>query len=85
MANEKLTIALTKQTDRNGKPYFLGRVQFPGTIDLHKGAVFWVFTSEDGNEEIQIGNMDHSREQEPKPRPQRDVREEATPPGRRWP
>lgn len=89
MANEKLTIALTKSTDRNGSTYYLGRIQFPGTLDLSKGAVFWVFTSEDGNEEIQIGNMDHSREQQqhsrdPEVRGPRPPGNE-TPAGRRWP
>jgi len=64
MASEKLSIPLTATQDRNGKKYYMGRVQFPGTLNLRRGAVFWVFTSESGQEEIQIGVMDKKKDKE---------------------
>lgn len=67
MASEKLTIPLTATQDRNGKKYYIGRVQFPGTLEFKEGAVFWVFVSEEGNEELQIGVMDPERERRKKP------------------
>lgn len=62
MATEKLTIPLTASQDRHGKKYYIGRLQFPGDIDLREGALFWVFVSEEGNEELQIGCMDPEKE-----------------------
>lgn len=73
MASEKLTIPLTATKDRYGKQYYIGRIQFPGTVDFKEGAVFWVFTSEEGSEELQIGIMDPEKERR---KPSRDDIEE---------
>lgn len=62
MATEKLTIPLTASQDRHGKKYYIGRLQFPGDIDMREGAMFWIFVSEEGNEELQIGCMDPEKE-----------------------
>lgn len=58
MVADKLKIPLTAREDREGKKFYVGRIQFPGTLDCKDGLVFLVFTSEDGNEEIQVAGME---------------------------
>lgn len=57
MLAEKLRIRLDKKKDADGKIYYLAKVKFPGTLDFKDGAVFLIFTSEEGEEEMQIGNL----------------------------
>lgn len=47
--------------DTNGHPYFIGKLQFPGTLDFEAGASFMVFVSQDGVEELQIAPLDPAR------------------------
>lgn len=55
----KTTIPLIKvPKDAAGNPYFIGKMQFPGTMDFERGASFMVFTAEDGHEELQIAPLD---------------------------
>ena len=44
--------------DAVGNPYFIGKMQFPGTMEFERGASFMVFTAEDGHEELQIAPLD---------------------------
>lgn len=55
MYTDKLKVLLEKKFDRNNKPFFLGKLKFPGTIDFHEGVAIIVFTSEEGQEEVQFG------------------------------
>lgn len=55
--DNKLSVALIPNIDRNGKKYYLGKLRFPGTIDCKDGVVFMMFVSEDGAEELQIGTL----------------------------
>jgi len=47
--------------DANGKPYYIGKLQWPGTLDFEEGASFMVFVSDNGCEEIQIAPLDPLR------------------------
>ncbi len=48
------------------KKYYLGRLQFPGAVTFDDGAVFLVFTSEEGTEELQIAVDDSTRRKKEK-------------------
>lgn len=58
----KIKIALTKiLKDANGQPYYIGKLQFPGTLEFESGVSFFIFVSEEGYEELQIAPLDPSR------------------------
>lgn len=58
----KAKVELTKiARDANGLPFFIGKLQFPGTMEFDKGVSFMVFVSEEGVEELQIAPLDPSR------------------------
>lgn len=58
----KTKIELKKITrDANGQPYYIGKQQFPGTLNFECGASFFVFLSEEGQEELQIAPLTTSR------------------------
>lgn len=47
-------IEMTARPDREGKRYYFGTLGSTGTLSLKKGTVFFVFTSEENAEEVQI-------------------------------
>ncbi len=57
----KLTVPMYRALDHNNNPYFIGKLQFPGFIDLTNGASFMLFTSDEGAEELQIGPLDPNK------------------------
>jgi hypothetical protein len=57
----KLRVYLHRIPDSNGYPFFVGKLQFPGTINFERGVSFMIFVSEDGHEELQISPVDPSR------------------------
>lgn len=57
----KCPVALLKAIDQNGFPFFKGKLQFPGTLDLERGVCFMVFVSEDGCEELQISPINSDK------------------------
>lgn len=57
MANN-LCIDLHPRKDDDGNTFYVGKLEFSGTIDCTDGVVFLVFISDTGNEQLQIGNMD---------------------------
>lgn len=57
----KPPIPLTKMFDSNGNPYYIGKLQFPGTLEFDCGASFFIFVAEDGCEELQIAPLDPAR------------------------
>lgn len=58
----KTKVELTKiSKDSNGHPYYIGKLQFPGTLEFNCGASFFVFVSEEGVEELQIAPLDPAR------------------------
>lgn len=60
MSSEKLRISLQAREDRDGRTYYLGKLQFPGVIDCSQGIACLVFTADIGEEELQIGFFDHA-------------------------
>lgn len=58
MANKNLTIDLKKRTDIDGNKFYVGKLEFPGSINCKDGVVFLIFVSDDGSEQLQIANMD---------------------------
>ena len=62
MSSKNLTIDLQSRVDKRGQKYYIGKIAAPILIDCSQGAVFLVYTSEDGSEELQIALMDNSKE-----------------------
>jgi len=58
MSNKNVTIDLKSRVDKDGKIFYVGKVKAPVLIDCTKGAVFLVFVSDHGEEQLQIALMD---------------------------
>ncbi len=56
----KIKISLDKREDQYGKIFYIGKIKAPITIDCEKGVALLVFLSEEGNEELQICNLEKS-------------------------
>lgn len=55
----KMIVKLLKKTDANDQSFYIGKLQFNGTLDFRdNGLLFMIFVSEDGCEEMQIGVLD---------------------------
>ena len=55
--DNNLKILLKDKQDKNDNKYFVGKQEFPGTLDLSKGVAFLIFLSEMCEEEIQIAHL----------------------------
>lgn len=62
MTNKNLTVDLKTRRDVDKRTFYVGKLKFPGTIDCSKGVVFLVFTSDTGEEQLQIAMMDDESE-----------------------
>lgn len=60
--SNNLKIDLDESKDRNGKKFYVGKLQFPGDIDCREGVNFLVFVSDTGLEELQISIMGKEKE-----------------------
>lgn len=58
MSNTNLTIDLNARKDVDGRVFYVGKLRAPAHIDCRKGAVFLVFVSDKGGEQLQIALMD---------------------------
>jgi len=58
MSNKNLIVGLKARKDVDGQTFYVGKLQFPGNINLKEGAVFLVFVSDKGEEQLQIALMD---------------------------
>lgn len=58
MSNKNLTIDLKARKDIDGQVFYVGKVEAPVLIDCSEGAVFLVFVSDKGEEQLQIAPMD---------------------------
>lgn len=58
MSNKNLTIDLKARKDIDGQVFYVGKIEAPVLIDCSDGAVFLVFVSDKGEEQLQIAPMD---------------------------
>jgi len=58
MSNKNLTIELRARQDKDGRTFYVGKLRSPVLIDCSEGAVFLIFVSDHGAEEMQIACMD---------------------------
>ncbi len=58
-----LTLRYEKEALPGEKPrkFYIGKIQFDGTLDCTNGVVFLAFTSDPGEEELQIAVVDPSK------------------------
>lgn len=59
MSNNNVTIDLKARKDVDGQTFYVGKLKTPILIDCSKGAVFLVFVSDKGDEQLQIALMDN--------------------------
>lgn len=62
MSNKNLTIDLKARKDIDGQVFYVGKMEAPVLIDCSEGAVFLVFVSDKGEEQLQIAPMDKKGE-----------------------
>lgn len=62
MSNKNLTIDLKTRKDVDGQKFYVGKLKAPILIDCSEGAVFLVFVSDTGEEQLQIAPMDKKDE-----------------------
>lgn len=58
MSSKNLTIELRARPDKNKQTFYVGKIKAPVLIDCSEGAVFLIYISEPGAEELQIAIMD---------------------------
>lgn len=58
MSNKNITIDLKSRVDKDGKVFYVGKIQAPVLINCSEGAVFLVFVSDKNEEQLQIALMD---------------------------
>jgi hypothetical protein len=59
MSNKNIVIDLKARKDVDGQIFYVGKVKAPVLIDCSEGAVFLVFVSDKGEEQLQIAVMDN--------------------------
>lgn len=58
MSNNNAIVDLKKNTDKDGRVFYVGKMRAPVLIDASKGIAFLVFISDEGEEQLQIALMD---------------------------
>jgi hypothetical protein len=64
MSNKNVTIDLKARKDKDGMTFYVGKIKGPILIDCSQGAVFLVFVSDQGDEQIQIAPMENKELQD---------------------
>lgn len=64
MSNKNVTIDLKARKDKDGMIFYVGKLKAPVLIDCTQGAVFLVFVSDQGDEQLQIALMDNKELQD---------------------
>jgi len=59
MSGKNVTIDLKSRKDRDGQQFYVGKIKAPVLIDCSQGAVFLIFVSDKGDEQMQIALMDN--------------------------
>lgn len=57
-----LKMDLKKRTDQDGRVFYVAKLKGPMSIDCRDGVTFLVFTSDDGDEQLQIAPF-HDKQQ----------------------
>jgi len=55
---DNIIVDLKSKLDRDGQKFYIGRIEAPVLIDCSKGAVFLIFVSDTGEEQLQIASKD---------------------------
>jgi hypothetical protein len=58
MSSKNVIINLKPRKDRDKQTFYVGKLEAPVLIDCSKGAVFLVFISDKGEEQLQIALPD---------------------------
>jgi hypothetical protein len=64
MSNKNVTIDLKARKDKDGQVFYVGKIKAPVLIDCSVGAVFLIFVSDQGDEQLQIALMDNKEIEE---------------------
>lgn len=64
MSNNNITIDLKARKDVDGQTFYVGKIKAPALIDCSQGAVFLVFVSDKGDEQLQIALMDNKNSED---------------------
>jgi hypothetical protein len=56
--SNNLTIDLKAKQDKNGNTFYIGKLEGPVLIDCSEGAVFLIFISDVGGEQLQVASME---------------------------
>lgn len=59
MSNKNITLDLKARKDVDGQTFYVAKIKAPVLIDCKDGAVFLVFVSDKGEEQLQIALMDN--------------------------
>lgn len=59
MSSKNIVIDLKAKKDVDGQTFYVGKVKAPVLIDCKEGAVFLIFVSDKGEEQLQIALMDN--------------------------
>jgi hypothetical protein len=62
MSNKNVTIDLKARKDKDGMIFYVGKIKAPVQIDCREGAVFLIFVSDKGDEQLQIALMDNKED-----------------------
>jgi len=62
MSNKNVTIDLKARKDKDGMIFYVGKIKAPVSIDCREGAVFLIFVSDKGDEQLQIALMDNKED-----------------------
>lgn len=61
-ADTNLSIPLEKRYDADGNYYFVAKLKCPVMLDASNGLCFLIFTSSEGDEEMQIAPLTQKKE-----------------------
>jgi hypothetical protein len=63
MSNKNVIIDLKSRKDSDDQIFYVGKIKAPVLIDCREGAVFLIFISDKGEEQLQIAPMDNKEKE----------------------
>ena len=64
MSNHNITIDLKSKLDKDGRTFYIAKIEAPVLIDCKDGVTFLIFVSSPGEEQLQIAPMNKDRNQD---------------------